>query len=132
MNRLRAEEGLPPYRIDLRLVRAAGGHARDMAAGDFLDHTGSDGSRPAERVLREGYPWTAVAENVAAGRPSPLETVRSWMTSVGHRRNVLWEEAEAVGVGRAERAGTTYSVYWVVNFGRSADPGTPPSDGCHP
>jgi len=44
------------YRLDCdnRLTRAAGEHAEDMAAHDFLSHVGSDASTPASRAHYAG------------------------------------------------------------------------------
>ncbi|MFX5777110.1 CAP domain-containing protein, partial [Acinetobacter baumannii] len=37
------------------LERAAQEHSEDMARHDYMDHTGRDGSTPAQRVTRSGY-----------------------------------------------------------------------------
>ena len=56
----------PPLSMSPVLASAAAAHARDMAEHGELTHTGSDGSQPAERITRAGYPWRASGENVAA------------------------------------------------------------------
>lgn len=121
INRVRADHGLAALSRDARLARAARAHARDMARNDFLDHAGSDGSRLADRVTRTGYPWTAIAENVAAGQPGAMRAVREWMASPCHLGNILEPEMRHAGAGHAFVDGDRprYRHYWTVVFGRT-------------
>jgi uncharacterized protein YkwD len=97
-----------------KLATAAQLHADDMASHDFMDHTGSDGSEPAERITRQGYDWTAIGENVAAGQSSPREVMSSWLSSPGHCANIMKPTFEHMGIGRA--AGGSQGVYWAQTF----------------
>lgn len=126
-NEERAQRGLPALEPDPRLQRAAKRHAEDMARGDFMAHQGSDGSTPAVRVQAAGYPWTDVAENVAAGYADPASVHRGWMASPAHRENVLLPSVRHMGVGYAYRADTPLHTYWVTVFGdtEAADVPTP-------
>jgi uncharacterized protein YkwD len=69
-----------------------------------------------DRVVVAGYtPWRALAENIAAGQPTPQEVVNAWMASTGHRTNILNATYRDTGVGVA--FGGTYGIYWVQEFG---------------
>lgn len=132
INQARALRGLAPLTIDLRLVTAARRHAEDLAARDRVGHDGADGSEPALRATLAGYPWTFIAENVAAGYASAPEVVEGWMRSRSHRENILSEQAIHVGVGYARRRGTGYDHFWAASFGTAPDLEPPPANGCHP
>ncbi|MBT9384689.1 CAP domain-containing protein [Pseudooceanicola sp. CBS1P-1] len=104
INAARAAQGLPALSHDPRAEAAARAQARDMAQNRFMGHGGSDGSGPAQRLEHQGYRWSFVAENLSFNYPSPEATVEGWMTSPGHRANILAPEARDLGVARADGA----------------------------
>lgn len=121
VNQQRSMNGERPLTLNKRLTEAAQNHAEDMARRDFVDHQSPDGRGLQDRMASTGYPWRVIAENVAAGLSSPESTVDSWMTSPGHRDNMLNREYKELGVGyaRPPEGGKRprYSHYWVVVFG---------------
>ena len=122
VNAARIENGMSALPAHAKLSQAAIIHARDMAANGFVDHTGSDESTLQDRVTRTGYPWTLVAENVAAGQKTVQEVVRDWMKSPGHKANILNTEIREIGTAhisvRKSGVGKNYNHFWVVVFGR--------------
>lgn len=116
INGERSRQGLPPLTPDPRLADAAASHSIDMAGGDFLAHRGSDGSGPDERVAREGYRWRYVAENIGCGQDTPRRIVASWMSSAGHRENMLSADAVDIGVALATRRGGGCGIFWTALF----------------
>jgi uncharacterized protein YkwD len=109
----------------LELRRAGRRHARSMARQNYFSHVGRDGSTPADRVRRTGYPkgsW-AVGEVIASGRrrsATPARTVRRWMRSPGHRDVILNGRYPDLGVAiyggcpcKRDRRAATY----VLDFG---------------
>ncbi|HEX8202724.1 MAG TPA: CAP domain-containing protein, partial [Isosphaeraceae bacterium] len=113
-NRERAEAKKPPLALDAKLSAAARIHARDMAEHGKMAHEGSDGSKPAERIKRQGYHYRRVGENVAYGQPTAARVMQGWMNSPHHRDNILGDFAE-MGAARVEDAQGT--PYWCVTFG---------------
>lgn len=109
-NQRRAENGCPPLAANNRLHAAALGHSIDMATQDYFSHTSLDGSSMSDRIDRQGYGWRRLAENIAAGYPSPEAVVEGWMNSPGHRANILNCDLTEIGVGHYQR-------YWTQNFG---------------
>jgi uncharacterized protein YkwD len=96
-NAERARHGLPPLAVDQRLVQSARAHTAWMTRARRLQHN----SR-------------AMAENIAMGQPTALEAVRSWMSSSGHRANILNRSYRRIGVsGYTAPDGT---VYWTQQF----------------
>lgn len=119
-NAYRAEAGCPALTISPLLVQAAQRHSDDMAYNDFVSHTGSDGSTLGTRISLTGYLWTRLAENVAAGYPTPAAVVSAWMASDGHRANILNCALTEIGVGYTYLANdpgaVQYKHYWVQDF----------------
>lgn len=117
-NQERNIENLHSLSIDSNLTASARQHSIDMADNDFMDHIGSDGSDPFERMIDAGYGFSTAAENVAAGYSTPELVVEGWMNSPGHRENILNPDFCDIGVGYAYNSSSTYSHYWTQNFGR--------------
>ncbi|WP_436776314.1 CAP domain-containing protein [Yinghuangia sp. YIM S09857] len=114
-NAERANHGMGPLSAEPRLTQAAQAHSDDMAARDYFDHAGLDGRQPADRVRATGYDYSRVAENIAAGQPTPADVVEGWMNSPGHRANILTPELTQIGIGIAH--GGSYRIYWTQVFG---------------
>jgi uncharacterized protein YkwD len=116
-NRARARAGLSPMSASELLTSTAQAHADDMAARRRISHRGSDGSSPFRRILRAGYQYLSAGENVASGQATVAEVMAGWMSSPGHRRNILGRFDE-IGAGYATDAGGT--PFWCVTFGTPA------------
>lgn len=108
----------PALRWERRLFAAARGHADDMARLDYLSHTGRDGRSVAQRVLAQGYPWSVVGENLAAGPASVDEVVEGWLASPGHCANLMRADFNEVAVACVRREGTTWGRYWTMVLAR--------------
>lgn len=127
-NQARADNGLPSLTANPLLTTAAQKHAEAMAAAEFFDHTNpKTGDQPGDRVTAEGYRWSVVAENIAAGDATPAEVVAGWLNSPGHRANILNKDVREIGVGYVFKANDTfpgptgYHHYWVQVFAASQD-----------
>ncbi len=122
INATRARHGLGGLRADPRLAAAAGDHAADMATRDFFDHRAPDGSGLSARMVRAGYAYSQVAENIAGGHERAEDVVATWMLSEDHRRNLLNPEVADAGIGYVDAPDddgrVRYRHYWVAIFGR--------------
>ena len=96
-NAQRAQYGLPPLQIDTHLMRSARRHAIWMARYRALQHTSA-----------------VVAENIATGQSSSREAVMDWMSSSGHRANILSSGHRRIGV--AAYRGRDGQIYWCQQF----------------
>ena len=110
INRERAAHGERPLRPNRRLRRAAQAHSRSMAFGDYFQHDGGGGpggGTPLTRIRDAGYISSShvdfeVGENIAWGTlwlSTPHSIVKAWMSSPGHRANILNRSYRYTGIG---------------------------------
>jgi len=109
-NEVRRKNSLPPLTEERQLRDIARNHSEDMLMRQYFSHVNPDGKSPHERVIRDyPYPLTATGENILGANGSePLETdllariiVDTWMSSPGHRQNILNGDFTDIGVGVA-------------------------------
>ena len=116
--------------ISPQLSAAAAAHSQDMALHDIFSHTGSDGSTMVSRIEGAGYAYSQIAENLSAGQATPQDVVAVWMSSSGHRANILDCTLRDIGIGyyhqpddksnvRLDDGRLTgpYRYYWTQDFG---------------
>ncbi|WP_030972655.1 MULTISPECIES: CAP domain-containing protein [unclassified Streptomyces] len=112
VNNERSKAGCSPLTTNAKLTKAAQDHSKDMASHRNMSHTGSDGSSPGDRITRAGYSWSSYGENVAYGYSTPEKVMAAWMSSPGHKRNILDCSFKEIGIGLAQP-----NSYWTQDFG---------------
>ena len=113
-NAYRAQMGLSPVKYDAKLNAASQVHAEDMARAGDASHTGTDGSSHSDRVQRQAYYFTIVAENVASGQKSWEKVFKAWQDSPGHNVNLLLPEVTDFGVALVYDPDSAYQTYWAM------------------
>jgi uncharacterized protein YkwD len=113
----RSFQSAPPLTLSATLSRAALVHARDMSANKFLEHRGSDGSKPSERATRAGYDWSVVAENIAEGPATAEIVVQGWLDSPGHCVNIMGAQYREMGLAYFTDFARKGEIYWAQTFG---------------
>lgn len=116
LNAARSAAGLGTLTIDAVLTRAAQVQADDMARGQFLAHTGTDGSSPQERARRAGYASGMVGENVLV-QPYVHAGMAfdGWWNSPPHYENMLLPGYTRLGLAYAVAADG--QVYYAMVLG---------------
>jgi uncharacterized protein YkwD len=105
LNEQRAARGLAPLRWNEDMARVARLHSENMARYKFFSHQGRDGSQVSTRanaIARRT--WYSIGENIAFnnGFRKPVEMAcQQWMTSPGHRQNILDNRWTESGIGAA-------------------------------
>jgi uncharacterized protein YkwD len=97
MNRVRAQHGLHPLRLDTHLQRAAVAHSREMLTTDVFAHGAFAG-----RLLRFNVRMRVAGENLAWGtgyHGTARGIVAAWLASPEHRANLLRPSFRRAGVG---------------------------------
>ena len=107
VNRERAARGLSALRIDPALTAAAQIRAKEIV--QKFSHTRPDGTK-----------WSTVSsaaygENIAKGQKTADKVMAAWMSSSGHRANILRANYGSIGVA-CVKSGNVY--YWVQLFGK--------------
>jgi uncharacterized protein YkwD len=82
----------------------------------YIGHVGDDGRTFVDRARAQGYDDPG-GENVARGQRDAAAVMDSWMTSAGHRANILNCSFKAIGVGVTR--GVDGTLVWGQLFGRS-------------
>lgn len=100
-----------------KLAFTAARQSAEMAAKDFLGHTGPGGKDLGARVAAAGYAWAAIGENIAGGRSRVAEVVAGWLESPEHCANIMNDRFEEIGAACARNPETTYGTYWVLVLG---------------
>ncbi len=88
-----------------------------MARRDFFGHLGPDGRDPWDRMRAEGYQWRGAGENIAAGQRGVSSVMSSWRRSPAHYAILVNPAFTHVGFGYARDGSSTYTRYWVQEFG---------------
>ncbi len=119
LNQARAEAARPPLtRVEV-LDRMAMAHAADMACRNYFDHVNPERQKLQDRLSRVNpgsrFAWHRLAEVIGTSQTPPRQLER-WLDSRSHRRAVLEEEYDRVGVGLVRIAGSRYGTYWAVEF----------------
>jgi uncharacterized protein YkwD len=106
LNAVRREHGRQPLRPDGSLALAAERHAADQVRRGYFSHVTPAGAGLRDRVRRTRYLDSArrwwLGETLAWGtgrRATPVGVVRAWLASPTHRRVLLRQRAQDVGVG---------------------------------
>src|SRR5258708_3130234 len=117
-NAERAAHGLFGLTRSDALMRAAQIHAEQMAAQLTMSHELPEARYPtlSTRLAAVGYKMLASAENIAEGYSSAASVVAGWMSSTGHRENILSTRYAEMGAGMA--IGRNGRRFYAQGFGR--------------
>lgn len=115
----RANVGVAPLVLDEALCNAANMRAIEMDCTGVFGH-----KRPNDHSCFEVYDicnveWqSACGENIAAGQATPEDVMKSWLSSAGHKANILSPEYTKMGLGYSNSGcgAGEYSYYWAQEF----------------
>lgn len=132
---------LPPLAREGLLDQSTELHSQNMAVRNFFAHCDPDElTSPWDRMVAAGYDWDAAGENISAGYSTPDAVMDGWMSSAGHRANILSNAFRELGIGHvhatsdlggvrldgngdcvSEGSSGPFFHYWTQNFGRRND-----------
>lgn len=99
VNQHRAEAGLSPLRANWELSRVARYKSQDMADNRYFAHNSPIYGTPSQMIRAFGLSFRITGENIAYGQRTPQAVVSAWMSSSGHRANILSGSYTQIGVG---------------------------------
>ena len=126
INEARASNGVSPqlqWVASLGVVARA--HSEDMTKRSYFSHHTPEGIGPSERIDRVGYNCRkvthyGVAENITIVLVDDSldrmarDAVQSWMTSPGHRTNLLGKQYDRTGIGVSFGRWRGYSAVYIT------------------
>lgn len=115
-NSIRRQYGLPLMATDPKLEQAALDQAKRMASHGKIGHNIGWGNGFIVRLKRAGIRGAA-AENVASGQPDTQAVFKAWMSSAGHRKNMLDPMFDRYGLAWATPENKPHYIYWAMMLG---------------
>lgn len=98
LNQDRIANGLPALRLDARLCDIARMKSQDMYEKGYFSHTSPTYGSPSEMLRHFGYSFVSVAENIAH-HATVTKAHAAFLSSDGHRRNMMGSQWNKVGIG---------------------------------
>ena len=98
INQDRISASLPPLIHDPELSRIARIKSADMLTGDYFAHESPKYGKARQMLTHFGYNFRGCGENIAR-HATVAKAQAAFMTSEGHRRNILSANWQKVGVG---------------------------------
>lgn len=119
VNAERRKAGVPELVMDQGLLETA--MQRSFETSLYFSHTRVNGTRCSTANTK------MMGENIAGGAATPEVVMSMWMSSDGHRQNILSSRYKSMGIGCVCLEGGFY--YWVQCFGE--DEGTAVTAGAY-
>ncbi len=108
----RSKNGLGELTQDMTTQAAA--QVRSKEQIQSFSHTRPNGSSCFSVLDEFGVSYRGAGENIAFGQKTPEEVVNAWMTSPGHKANIMSKNFSEIGVGcHIAENGT---IYWTQLF----------------
>ncbi len=105
-NAERQKGGLAVVTVNPKLSRMAQLHAEAMARVDRMEHTLNGAALPdlQSRANYVGYSFSLLGENIAFNFRDASSLTYAWMSSPGHRQNLMNPDFVEIGVGVARNS----------------------------
>jgi hypothetical protein len=133
-----------PLVYNHNLSNAARFHSVDMAMVCGMQHESCDGTSFSKRIASFYKSSSSIAENVATGKTTGLQTVIQWLRddidnvpaadmsgNDGHRKNMMNANYKELGVGYAYSATRKWNHFWTQDFGAGSAIVHKILAGCH-
>ena len=99
VNEARRNNGIGELTYNWELSRVARYKSQDMRDNGYFSHTSPTYGSPFRMIKSFGISYRTAGENIAKGQASPAAVVNAWMSSPGHRANILNPAFTEIGVG---------------------------------
>ena len=99
VNAHRSSAGLRELTYDWELSRVARYKSQDMRNNGYFSHTSPTYGSPFQMMKSFGISYRSAGENIARGQATPEAVVNAWMSSKGHRGNIMSSSFTHIGVG---------------------------------
>ncbi|WP_150303396.1 CAP domain-containing protein [Pseudomonas saliphila] len=110
-------EAAPALRWNAKLAAAAIEHSEDMAQQGYFSHADKDGRQVDSRVRDQGYQFSHIGENIAAGQGAVEQVVAGWLASPGHCANIMEPSYTEMGAAYVLNPDAATPILWTQVFG---------------
>ena len=100
-NENRQAAGEPSFVPNDLLTQATQLKANDMAEKGYFAHNSPDGKKPWYWIEKAGYNYKYAGENLAIDFVDSKDVTDAWMSSPGHKANILNDDFKEIGVATA-------------------------------
>ena len=117
-NQARVDAGLPELKLNSLLNQAATGKANDMLNKEYFAHESPTNVTPWYWFKQAGYNYAYAGENLAMDFFTSEDTMKAWLASPSHKKNILNSNYKEIGIGiaRGEFKGAS-TIILVQHFG---------------
>lgn len=110
-------EAAPALQWNAKLAAAAIKHSKDMAQQGYFSHTGKDGRQVDSRASDQGYQFSHIGENIAAGQGAVEQVMAGWLASPGHCANIMEPSYTEMGAAYVLNTDGEVPILWTQVFG---------------
>ena len=114
VNKERTNKGIPPLKINSKIMNSAKNKGEDMAEKSYFAHTSPDGKSGLSGIDDQGYKYKTAGENIAVLYSSAEDAVSGWMNSQGHRQNILNPKYTETGIAAVLGTYQDVDTYYLV------------------
>lgn len=111
VNKERAKQGLKSLKKRKDVEPASAIRSKELVTK--FSHTRPNGKRGLDIIKEYKISCKMSGENIAYGYPTAAKVVKAWMSSPGHRANILNKGYTGIGVGVYKKGST---LYWTQIF----------------
>lgn len=97
-NNTRQENQLLPLKPDAKLEIAAKMKLNDMLQNNYFAHVSPSGVTPWVWIGKSNYDYVIAGENLAMNFYDSDDTMKAWLNSELHRKNILLPEFKEIGI----------------------------------
>ena len=101
-NRARLDAGLPELKLNNLLNQAAISKANDMLSKEYFAHESPTNVTPWYWFNQAGYNYAYAGENLAMDFFTSEDTMKAWLASASHKKNILNSSYKEIGIGIAK------------------------------
>lgn len=117
INTMRVELGLSPLFLQKELCQGSINHSAEMAKLGYFAHESPTpaNSSPSKRAKNADYAGSWQGENIYKGSSSPTAAYDAWWKSDGHRKIMLMNGPNHLGIGLVK-------AHWTLSMGKGKVP----------
>ena len=97
-NQTRKQNQLPVLTQDPKLELAAQMKLNDMLQNNYFAHVSPSGTTPWVWIEKSDYDYLIAGENLAMNFYNSDQTMKAWLNSEAHRKNILLPEFKDIGI----------------------------------